>query len=712
MVGLIVGGPVTDVAYAVSVEEIQQTENRTRDLKEELKITRKRLQEALQALERAHQQTLDFEGRRETLEGEYDTTLTRQFKEAEAVLWESEQRLAQATTLQAKAEETIALAQTEMKAAYDSVDKHIASMAGVTDPERRQKMTDELRSAREDANRKEEAFWEARRAAAAAKMRVEWAGKDVQTAGAGLQEIGQKAPELMAMREERNRRLAEETSAMIEAEKQRRLLVQQTREAEMAEELTQVQTQLDQEHKSILAAHTARLQKQQEITAALSNVDGQLGTTAEMAAKVRQEKAEAAEKIQALEVSVAETEKQGNELREAFVAQEAEQARQQAEAERIERERQEQEVARLKLQEKLERKARYAAMGPQWRFSAGPTYRFFDDIEFGQAPFRGWGNQNADDTFVTGPDKTAPLPPPLPGPWTGSDDVIYDGVYGVQGVSNPVDTYVRDNRIQGQTAYTPDGLAEEVWVDLDYIRFDGASDSIDSFSGTGVALSMDRKILTRPNWVVRVTGGLQYFHPSSSESYDGDMNGAAHFTTEQYRHTIADSEAGPQLDNSDIVINPATQQVTVNSSTVYDVEEDFDMDLIVLDLGLSIAYTRGKWEYELGTGPTINLIPSFDTSQHLWARWDDIESSSPNPPYDAGAPVVIDGGTYNEHHSDSTSDVLFGGYLSAGVTYALTEHSDVAARFRYDFVSGSVRTDLARMDLDSLSLQFSWIYHF
>ena len=55
---------------------------------------------------------------------------------------------------------------------------------------------------------------------------------------------------------------------------------------------------------------------------------------------------------------------------------------------------------------------------------------------------------------------------------------------------------------------------------------------------------------------------------------------------------------------------------------------------------------------------------------------------------------------------------MFGGYASFGATYYLTPFLGVGADLRYDMVSRTIRTDHAKLDLSSASLQLRLSHSF
>jgi hypothetical protein len=343
------------------------------------------------------------------------------------------------------------------------------------------------------------------------------------------------------------------------------------------------------------------------------------------------------------------------------------------------------------------------AQTTKWELSFGPSYRQLHDVDFNAISFQNYDNQS-NGTTVTGPNDPSP-----------TSETVRNGAYGVQNLGGPEDvttisdpTNTLNDYFDLPSPLSFDGItvADGVNVALDYIRYNGGSDNFGSEEGLAPALGLERKLVNRQAWQLSFVGNLQYLEPDLSESHSGRMGDNYDFTHKQYSHSVVDANGGsgnPATDIS-IVINPVaigTDSSPKDDNTAYSIRNELDLSLFMLDLGLKLGIKHKRLLFNGAAGLTLNYA-DMKSSQLMTASWNDISSSE--GPF-AAPPIVIDAGTYREEQDDSLSRLLAGGYISAGLSYALTPSLKLSSDFRYDFVENSLRTDQAKVDLNGFSLQ-------
>ncbi len=328
----------------------------------------------------------------------------------------------------------------------------------------------------------------------------------------------------------------------------------------------------------------------------------------------------------------------------------------------------------------------------KWSMRVGTGFRFLDDVKFSKSSLRNSGSANTG-TFVFGPG----------GP--GNNNVV-NGPYGVQNIQTTINDLVQDPRFEGQTFSDDGDFSTDIVIPLDTtIDFNGSSDNWTGGDGVGTVFGLDRVLSSRDGWTLSVVGNLQYLGPTLTRTHRGRMTGNSRFTTEQTLHTFVDVEDIPNdnifigVPNPSSGVNPVTAD-----NTQFSIENNFDLDLFVLDFGLRSSYGNRRLKVNLAAGPSINFS-RVKSRQILRASWDEISSNIP-PPF-ATPPVVIPAGTYREDLDDSSSSVVMGGYVSAGWSVEFIPGFGVAGDFRYDFLDDILDTDLAEVELDDFSLQLS-----
>jgi hypothetical protein len=271
-----------------------------------------------------------------------------------------------------------------------------------------------------------------------------------------------------------------------------------------------------------------------------------------------------------------------------------------------------------------------------WSLRFGPTYRDLDAVEFGEASFRNLGNQNNP-----------------------------AGPYGVQNATT----------VGAVPAGTP--------VALDYVQWPGATEHVDQSDhwgpGIGIGLRGPEVSLLR----LGLAANVQAYAVRVSKSGAGSMVAPGPFSATQYRHLVL---IGGALSPQVAQIAPAA------GGTQFAVCDTFDMDLIVLDLGLEAQTAWRQLSFTLAAGPTLNLADceSVQRSTVWWA---------------AQAGGSLPAGLYAARNHDSELNVIPGLYGSVGIMWAISARLALGAELRYDTAVSEAETDSAGIDLDGASVQ-------
>lgn len=282
--------------------------------------------------------------------------------------------------------------------------------------------------------------------------------------------------------------------------------------------------------------------------------------------------------------------------------------------------------------------ATVAAEGMSLRL--GVSYRDFDAAEFNAVSFRGWGTQ----ANAVGP-------------------------YGVQDVV----------AVPGAPLGTP--------FTMDYVRMNDATTSFGSRDSMSPVLGFENDLGIHAGLALSLIGNVQMYLLDSRSGYSGTSAAPGGFAFEQWRHFVV--TPGGDL-------SPGAFLVTAPGTT-FSARNAFDMDLYVLDLGLSARTTGSVLSFTLAAGPTLNITRTL-TSQRSMVSWP--------------AQGLLAAGTRTETAEDSSKKVLLGLYAAFGLAYDLSEQWSVAGEFRYDYVDRDAGTSQADMDLSSGSGQITLRYRF
>ena len=313
------------------------------------------------------------------------------------------------------------------------------------------------------------------------------------------------------------------------------------------------------------------------------------------------------------------------------------------------------------------------AQGDEWRFSAGPSYRNFDGVDW----------------------KTTDLTP-------GASNFI-------NGTVIDADNYT----ILGTPQLDPNGWEPFlVGMSTRNVSFDDVtlpSTSKDADEGIGVQFYLDRDITNDAGWEI----GLGIFQTDCDDTVSG--NDVLTTTTTSFLIgddnlddndpeipagglVVVDGEIVPGgLPALPITFPPQARGTSATTATTVNLESD--LNLYVLSLGVNGNMVSDRFTVNFSGGPTLN-IANFETDIGQTTVW-----TAPNDPLD-GTVVSSTG------DSDDELDLIIGLYGTVGIEFFFTERLGVSAEYRYDFLFDEVSTSHAEMDLGGYSGSLLFIYHF
>jgi len=283
-----------------------------------------------------------------------------------------------------------------------------------------------------------------------------------------------------------------------------------------------------------------------------------------------------------------------------------------------------------------------------WRLSLGTSYRDFDRIDFKPFPLRNFSH--------------------------------VDPAAGAVGIQGYVNATFQDGSPNVPAAFT-----------ADRVQFPGLDSSAESWAP---ALGVEKTLCTRGSFVFGFVGNLQYHRVKADDSAGATQAAPGEFAAWNQNYNVL---AG-------IIILPPpgpyyTNVGLVDARTSLMVENELELDLYVLDLGLKAAYwPKPAFNFYGAAGPSLTLS-DLETEQ--------VESGSWFP-----IPSTNDGGAYRESRSDSELKLILGGYVALGTEYRITECLGIAAEYRYDLTAEDAETAHAELDLESGSGQVRLIYSF
>lgn len=276
-----------------------------------------------------------------------------------------------------------------------------------------------------------------------------------------------------------------------------------------------------------------------------------------------------------------------------------------------------------------------------WQLGVGASYRDFDDVELTALRLNNFGNTDA---------TVAPL--------------------GLQGYTN------------ANTGGFTGALA------VDHARYTGGDAEVDGSDQVGVALAAVQPLGVWEGIRLNLVVGAQLFQTELAA-----IAAPTDFETFSYNHVVvAGVFSDPQALVPPVPPNPGLQ-----AGTTAWVRNDFDMNLVVLDLGLQAAYGGDRLSCYVAAGPSLSMA-DVETTQNHRATWNTF-----------GLPNT---GNYSAEETEDDLNLLVGGYVAVGAGIAINEQFGLAAEARYDLVHREAGTSQATLDLDGASGQIKLTYDF
>lgn len=286
-----------------------------------------------------------------------------------------------------------------------------------------------------------------------------------------------------------------------------------------------------------------------------------------------------------------------------------------------------------------------------WRFSIGPNYRTFGDVEFDAGTF---------DASAYG--------------------TSYNG-------ANYVDGSVVANGLGGVTYTVNDAMQQVAQPGLDIVTFHevtfaGGDDSTDA--AWGLALEACRRVSIRGDWVF----GLDLSLTTAALRQESNFGGTVSVSSFDVNPPLW-PPAGPGIpaDGPLVSANPASPAAPTPVGTLNArVERDLDVDLYTAAVGLSAETAIRGLNVRLGAGPAL-LLADCEVRTLDWAGWQ------------TGSAVCRHSG------SDTTYQVVGGAYASIEAGINLTERVQLGAKARYDYAFDDLDFHGGELDLSGLSAQ-------
>jgi len=285
-----------------------------------------------------------------------------------------------------------------------------------------------------------------------------------------------------------------------------------------------------------------------------------------------------------------------------------------------------------------------------WRVEAGVSHRNFSDIEFAAFAMRHYGNTDA----------TA-------------------GPLGLQSLTNA--------NTGGYTNLT---------YAIDHAAYNGSDVNVDSADRTGIVLAAERRLKTTDKIEFSLVSGLQVYHLQQDACDTAAPGAPGRFTTFNYVHSVILGI----FNDPKTLVPPAAPVPGLQAGTQLRVDNDLNLDLFVLDLGIKAAVNVKNVRCYCAAGPTVSIADT-DTSQTVSVQW--TNTAVLPVPYRTG---------FSESNSQHHVDVVVGGYAAVGAAYDFNERLGVAAECRYDAVTREVGTSQADVDLNGVSGLLKAVWRF
>jgi len=292
------------------------------------------------------------------------------------------------------------------------------------------------------------------------------------------------------------------------------------------------------------------------------------------------------------------------------------------------------------------------AIAGEWSLSLNPSYRSFDDVQINRRAFSNPkytpSADTANSSFVNG--------------W-------FTGAGGSVRVDNPA--------TQVDPAVT--------FATLDAINITSGNADLDNSFALTVAAQ--RILSSKDAWTLSLDMGLTFVSSDMSET----INGVVSSTVFQLPGGIVPI---PMADGSTIY-GAGVQETPIAGIATTTGKAKFELDLnaYTFNLGLAAKYQINRFRLAVAFGPALTIATS------------DV---------DVLETVTLAGGgnVYTKKESDSSTDFLWGLYISAGVEYNFSETFALGLEYRYDYMINDLSTDYLDADLSGSSGVLKFIYKF
>ena len=234
------------------------------------------------------------------------------------------------------------------------------------------------------------------------------------------------------------------------------------------------------------------------------------------------------------------------------------------------------------------------------------------------------------------------------------------------------------------------GLRDGSGVTADQVAFRGGDAATDN--AWAPVLELQKDLWRRGALSLRLTAGLAYYTVDADLNARGGAGASGQFAAHHFNYLVAEQTVlVPPINDAPLPgFSPGTS-ATFRLSR-------FEMDLLVLDIGLRAQYDIKRFYLAAGVGPAF-----------YWAetKSEAVESGTWN-----AIPGTGDPGFYRQGHSESDSDTAIGLYVSLAAGVHLTQHVSVELECRLDEVSGTAGTSHASLDLSGQSGLLKVVYDF
>ena len=245
----------------------------------------------------------------------------------------------------------------------------------------------------------------------------------------------------------------------------------------------------------------------------------------------------------------------------------------------------------------------------------------------------------------------------------------YDAMYSVGGPLG----------IQGYSRLP--GLRDGSGVTADQIMYLGGDASTDNVWAP--VLGVQKDLWRRGALSLRLTAGLAYYAVDAELGAQGGSGAGGPFAAAHYNYLVADERVlVPPINDAPLPgFSPGT-------SASFQLSR-FEMDLLVLDVGLRAQYDIQRFYVAAGIGPAFYWAESKSSTTESGA-WNAI-------------PGTGDPGFYRQEHSESGSDTALGVYVSLSAGVHITPRVAAELEVRADEVGGTSGTSQAALDLSGQS---------